>query len=280
VCREHQVGLLIPAMEPELPLLARHREWFLRAGTFPLVSSTTVVETCADKLATAAFLGTLGIASPATYASLESARHALAAGKLSFPLIVKPRWGMGSIGLETCHDDDELEWSYRLVRRRLPRSLIAKVSASDAERSVLIQECLDGTEHGFDVVNDLDGRYVVTFLRRKLRMRAGQTDRAVTIRDAELEGFARKIGTALGHFGCLDGDLVVTKRGRGARPQPETRRGYPFSHAAGADPPPPGGVGPHERPIPGWFESAASGSSGRAGRHGTPARPGRVQWRR
>jgi carbamoyl-phosphate synthase large subunit len=256
ICRERQVGLLVPAMEPELSLLAQHRERFLQAGTFPLVSSAEVVETCADKLATAAFLSTLGIASPTTCASLESARRALAEGKLAFPLIVKPRWGMGSIGLEVCHDDEELELSYRLVRRHLPRTLFAMVSSTDAERSVLIQERLAGTEFGFDIVNDLGGRYVGALLRRKLRMRAGQTDRAVTVRDSALERIVRKIGMALGHFGCLDGDLMVTRNGVVVLDlNPRPGGGYPFSHVAGADLPAAlVAWARHETPDPGWFK--------------------------
>ncbi len=42
------------------------------------------------------------------------------------------------------------------------------------------------------VVNDLNGRYVCTFARRKLVMRAGETDRAITVKSDQLE----KQGTA------------------------------------------------------------------------------------
>ena len=173
LCRENGVRLLVPALEPELTLLAENRRRFLDAGTFPLVSSPAVVEACGDKLATAAFLKTLGIDSPRSVTSLDGARRAVAAGELAYPLVVKPRWGVSSFGFEVCEDDEELELCYRLVRRRLQQSLIAKVSATDAGRSVLIQEHLSGTEYGFDVVNDLHGEYVCTFLRRKVRMRSG-----------------------------------------------------------------------------------------------------------
>ena len=59
---------------------------------------------------------------------------------------------------------------------------MAALSATDPARSVLIQERIAGDEYGFDVVNDLRGRYVTTLVRRKLRMRAGQTDRAEAVR--------------------------------------------------------------------------------------------------
>jgi 3-methyl-D-ornithine--L-lysine ligase PylC-like protein len=38
ICEDHQIGLLVPALEPELSLLARTRARFLAIGTVPLVS--------------------------------------------------------------------------------------------------------------------------------------------------------------------------------------------------------------------------------------------------
>ena len=64
-----------------------------------------------------------------------------------------------------------------------------------------------------DVINDLNGSYVCTFIRRKIRMWAGQTDQALTVRDDRLELIGQLIGEKLGHFGILDCDLFVTERG-------------------------------------------------------------------
>jgi carbamoyl-phosphate synthase large subunit len=236
ICRQHRVGLLVPALEPELPLVARHRARFLNVGTLPLISTSAVVDTCFDKLAAAAFLATLGIASPKSSATLEEARSALSSGELTFPLIVKPRWGVSSIGLELCGDDEELELAYRLVGRRLHRTFLAKFSAGDPGRSVLIQERLEGPEYGFDIVNDLRGKYVCSFVRKKLRMHSGQTDRAVAVVNPAIERVTRRIGESLGHFGTLDGDLMLTRDGIVVLDlNPRLGGGYPFSHVAGAN---------------------------------------------
>jgi len=143
---------------------------------------------------------------------------------------------MGSLGLHVCEDEEELELAYKLVRRQLPRTVLAEISATDPGHSVLIQEFLAGLEYGFDIINDLRGTYVCTFLRKKLRMRSGQTDRAVTVRDSSLERVTSAIGKALGHYGILDGDLLVTPRGIVVLDlNPRLGGGYPFSHVAGAD---------------------------------------------
>ena len=238
ICRERRVGLLVPTLEPELPLLAEARSRFREAGTVALVSSSKVVATCYDKLETARFLAALNLPVPATWLSLDAASAALARGELRLPLVVKPRWGVSSIGLAVAQDDEELGLCFRLTAKHVARSSFAGVSATDPERSVLIQECLDGVEFGLDIVNDLEGRHVCSFIKRKLRMRAGQTDRAVTVQDSRLEELGRTIGESLGHVGVLDCDVLVTAAGCHVIDlNPRFGGGYPFSHLAGANVP-------------------------------------------
>ncbi|MBV9999240.1 MAG: ATP-grasp domain-containing protein [Verrucomicrobia bacterium] len=236
ICEAHDIDLLVPALEPELLLLAAERARFLDVGTMPLVSSPEVVTTCYDKLATGEFLAPCGVSVPRTFESLEAARAALSADPGGRRLVVKPRWGVSSIGLHFAEDDEELELSYRLARKQVSRSLLAQISATDAQRSILIQERLVGDEYGLDVINNLSGTYVCTLVKRKLRMRAGQTDRAVTVRDERLEMIGRVIGENLGHVGPLDCDAFVTPQGCYVIDMnPRIGGGYPFSHVAGAN---------------------------------------------
>jgi len=236
LCDAQQVGLLVPALEPELPLLAQQRARFAAIGTVPLVSSPGVIATCYDKSETARFLAQHGLAVPRTFTSMDDARVALSRGEIRFPLVIKPRWGVSSIGLEFAEDDEELELAWRLARKHLARTFLAGISATDPERCVLIQEKLDGAEFGLDIVNDLDGRHAATFVKRKLRMRAGQTDRAVTVRDPRLEQLGRCIGENLRHVGPLDCDVMLAGGECFAIDlNPRIGGGYPFSHLAGAD---------------------------------------------
>jgi carbamoyl-phosphate synthase large subunit len=191
---------------------------------------------CYDKLETNHFLARHGLAVPRTFLSLDEARQALRKGDICFPLVVKPRWGVSSFAVAFPEDDEELELTYRLARRQLAHSFLATISASDAERCVLIQEKLEGTEYGLDIVNDLDGRYVTTFAKRKIRMRAGQTDRAITVHDERLAESGRRIGQCLSHVGVLDCDMIVAgDRCYAIDLNPRIGGGYPFSHLAGAN---------------------------------------------
>jgi carbamoyl-phosphate synthase large subunit len=238
ICREQCVRLLIPALEPELPLLAAHRGRLLEIGALPLVSSSEIVAICYDKLETAKFLERCGLTVPRTYVELGAARQALSRGEITFPLVVKPRWGVGSIGLAMAEDDQELDLAFKTTEKQIARSFSAQVSAAAPGECVLIQERLSGEEYGLDIVNDLNGRHVCTFAKRKLKMRAGQTDRAVTVNDEKLEKLGQLIGEQLGHVGILDCDLFASDEGcRVIDLNPRIGGGYPFSHLAGANVP-------------------------------------------
>jgi carbamoyl-phosphate synthase large subunit len=236
ICQQKQVRLIIPLNDLELPYLARQRDRFLEIGTIPVVSSPEVIDICFDKFATFQFLQNLGISAPKTYLSLDEARQAIAQGEITFPLVVKPRWGSASIGIEYPEDDEELELAYRFVKKLLGRSFLAEVSSSDPERCILIQERLTGQEHGLDIINNLDGAYITTFVKRKLTMRGGETDRAVTIENAEIQQLGEKIGQKLGHIGNLDCDVMVGPKGFSVLElNPRFGGGYPFSQMAGAN---------------------------------------------
>lgn len=236
ICRKWDVRLLISLNDLELPRLAHHRHKFSQIGTIPVVSEPDVVDICFDKWETHLFLKLNGFDTPATYLSLADAHKALTVGDLVFPVVVKPRWGTASIGIEYAYDANELDLVYELVRRRLAHTIISEASAIDPEHCVMIQQKLSGHEYGLDVINNLDAKHVVTFAKHKLSMRAGETDRAVTVDNPDLIEVGDKLGSILGHVGNLDCDVIVQE----GTPyilemNPRFGGGYPFSHVAGAN---------------------------------------------
>ncbi len=236
ICRERRVDLLISLNDHELPLLARHRARFRALGTRPVISSPAIVETCDDKWRSFIFLRTNGIPTPHTCLSLDAAREALAACEMAFPLVLKPRWGSGSAGIEQVEDADELWLAHALAARRYARFVPPEKRAVAADRCILIQERLDGEEYGLDVINDLEGRYAGTLAKRKLIMRSGETDRAITVHHAGLERLGAVLSGALGHIGNLDCDVFVAgDTCTVVEMNPRFGGGYPFAHIAGAN---------------------------------------------
>jgi carbamoyl-phosphate synthase large subunit len=236
ICLEHQVRLLISVNDLELGGLSRHAEQFREIDTIVVVSDPKVIATCQDKWATFNLLRSFDIATPETYVCPNRVREALASGVLNYPLIMKPRWGSSSIGLERIENDRELTLASEWGTIQLRRSIFWNLSEGDCEHCLVFQEQLHGDEYGMDVVNDLEGNHVATLMRQKLAMRCGNTDRAMTVEDHRLERLGENIGRRLAHVGSLDCDLMMTESG----PQvidlnPRIGGGYPFSHLAGAN---------------------------------------------
>ena len=236
ICLEEKVDLLISLNDLELPVLSPYRQRFEEAGIRLLISEQKVIDICFDKYRTVQFCEDLNMGTPRTFLSLEEAKNALESGDISFPVVVKPRWGSASIGLEFPSDLEELELAYRLVTLRVSRSILAEASKEDLERSVLIQERIDGIEYGLDILNDFSGKTVQVYVKEKLAMRAGETDKSVLRNKPELEELGYRVGNALGHIGNVDCDMFE-KDGKYylLELNPRFGGGYPFSQMSGAN---------------------------------------------
>jgi len=234
ICKDKRVDMLISLNDLELPLLAAHREEFERQGTKVLVSSPEVIDISFDKYKTAQFVESIGLKSPQTYIDYNIALEAVRSGKLRFPLVLKPRWGSGSIGIEYVGDIDDMEVTYRLLEKKVKKSILS--DASGSKDYILIQENISGPEYGLDIMNDLSGKYRSVSVKRKLSMRAGETDKAITVDNNELSKIGRCLGENLHHIGNLDCD-VLERNGEYyvLELNPRFGGGYPFSYEAGVN---------------------------------------------
>ncbi|MEO8100566.1 MAG: ATP-grasp domain-containing protein [Acidobacteriota bacterium] len=236
ICRERRVRLVVSVNDLEIIGLARHAPRFHDVGTIPIVASPAIVATCHDKWAAFRWLRAHGLQTPETYASLADARTAIALGTLRFPVMIKPRWGSRSIGIQVVENQRELELALEWGKIQISRTILAKLSQADPDNAFLIQERIQGQEYGIDVVNNLKGQYAATLARRKLAIRGGNTDRAVSVIEPRLEHLGRSLGQHLAHPGSVDCDVMVTDDGCFVLDMnPRFGGGYPFSHKAGAN---------------------------------------------
>ena len=237
ICKEQQIDVLLSLNDLELPILAENKARFEELGVKVIVSDPQVIDIAFDKYKTAQWVESLGLVAPKTYVRLEDAKKALAAGEIEFPLFMKPRWGSGSIGLESIADMEELDIYYNLLMKKIKKTILATASVGD--EYIMIQEKLTGSEFGLDIMNDLNGKNVGVSVKQKLAMRAGETDKAVTVDLPEVREMGRKIGEALGHIGNLDVDIM--QRADGAycvlELNPRFGGGFPFSYEAGVNMP-------------------------------------------
>lgn len=236
ICTKHCVDAIISLNDLELPILAENISKFDLIGTKVIVSSPNVIDICFDKYKTHIFIKSLGLNSPTTYKTYDNAIKALESGDLSFPVIIKPRWGSGSIGIEIAYDYEDLEILYNYLQKKLSRSILAKASVSN--ESLLIQEYINGNEYGLDIMNDLNGNHCGVSIKKKLSMRAGETDKAITIENNNIKNIGQQIAINLKHIANLDCD-ILEKDGEYyvLELNPRFGGGYPFSHEAGINMP-------------------------------------------
>jgi carbamoyl-phosphate synthase large subunit len=234
ICKEHNVKALISLNDLELPIIAANKERFLAIGATPIVSEAEVIDICFDKYKTAQFIESIGLYTPKTFVNLDSAKEALKSGDLTYPLILKPRWGSGSIGIEFVNNDEELDEIYALLNKKIKKTILATASVGD--EYILIQQCIKGQEYGMDVMNDLQGNNLGVAVKMKLSMRAGETDKAKTVANDDIAEIGRTIAKNLHHIGNLDCD-VFEKDGKYyvLELNPRFGGGFPFSYEAGVN---------------------------------------------
>ncbi|MDD6357394.1 MAG: ATP-grasp domain-containing protein [Bacteroidales bacterium] len=235
-CKENKIGALISLFDIDLPVLSAHKSVFEQNGIRVLVSSPKVTEICNDKWKTYLFVKGIGLPQPRTYINLEEAVSDARLGVLSYPVYVKPRWGMGSLSLYKADNEEELKVFYRKVKREVFDSYLKYESNQTADCCVLIQEKMKGQEHGMDVFNDFSGNLVAVVAKRKDAMRAGETDIATIVDSSKFLPLANLLSNKLGHVLDLDVDCFVNGDDIYVL-EMNCRFGgqYPFSHLAGVD---------------------------------------------
>ena len=157
------------------------------------------------------------------------------AGILKYPIIVKPRFGCGSIAISVAEDEMALLYYFSRNTRAVKRTYL-KYESESVEDKIIFQEFLHGQEYGVDCINDLNGNFVNAIVKKKLAMRAGETDIAETVDCPEIYETAKRISEFSKHIGNVDMDVFMVD-GRPYVLEMNARfgGGYPFSHVAGCN---------------------------------------------
>lgn len=238
LCERHEVSLVCPCHDLEVLALARNRDALDARGICAAVPSAAWAARTLDKLRCGEAFRRAGVPVPWQTTSLAEARAALAAGTVSLPLLVKPRWGWASVGVQRCSGLEQVEAAHLLASRAGRPPTAAAPEDELAGGNALIQPWLAGREYCIQVINDLRGRPVTAFVAEIHAMRAGEADQASSLRDSALESLGLRIGALIGHRGPCDVDLMVHR----GQPfvidiNPRFTGDYPFQHIAGANVP-------------------------------------------
>lgn len=204
----HRINVLFPLSDLDPLLLAQQKVAFADLGCTVIVGSTETILRCNDKTQTFNFCQEMGLPTPPIY---------LDAGGYPgpYPAFQKHIFGSGSSGIK---------------RIDTPADLADFVSGRD-----MLQPFIAGEEFGLDILNSLDGEFLAVCVKRKLLMRAGETDKAQIVHDPEFEALGQSISRAFRHIGNLDCDVLRTADGVLYCIDFNARfgGGYPATHLAG-----------------------------------------------
>lgn len=222
ICKKEKIDGLFSLIDPELSLIAKERERFLTIGTTPIVSDYELVEICFNKYNMYKLLQKRKIKTAKCYVSTEEFYLAKNSGEIDYPVFVKPITGSASININKVVCDEELEVLFKLYD------------------GLMIQEFMNGIEYGADVYIDmLSGKVSSIFTKEKIKMRAGETDKSVSIKDEALFSFITEFveGTP-GFRGMIDIDIFkINNEYYISEVNPRFGGGYPHAYECGVNMP-------------------------------------------
>lgn len=219
ICKKNNVKAVLTLIDPELSLLAKHRKRFEEIGVVPIVSDYETVELCFDKYRMANFLTEHGFQTAKSYVTRDEFYVDLESGNISYPVFVKPVKGSASININKVNSSGEIDLLFA------------------QHDNLMIQEFMDGQELGADVYIDLiSGEPSGIFLKEKILMRAGETDKSVSIKDDKLFDLIRSFVKKLRFKGVIDMDIFwVDGTYYISEINPRFGGGYPHAHECGVN---------------------------------------------
>lgn len=235
-CEQNAISVIVPLLDNDLPVLAAVKELFNQRGIYVLTPDLDTCKLSNDKFETYQFLKSIGFNTVPTFCDLISFKGALNNNEINFPVVVKPRWGMGSLSLYIAEDMEELEFYFKLAQKEVRNSFLRFESAAALGQEVLIMEKIEGDEYMIDIVNDLNGEFKLTVVNKKILRKGGETEVAETVVNPILEQLGQRISSIFRHPLVMDADVFLNDRGAFVLEfNPRFSGGYPFTHYAGVD---------------------------------------------
>lgn len=216
ICKKERIDAITTLIDPEIMLLAQHREAFEALGVTVLAPYEQTARLCFDKYEMYQFLVKNQIRTARTCGSWPEFDRAYRAGEISFPVFVKPRTGSGSVG----------------ARRIDTPELLKQVM--DQDEGLIVQELMTGQDLDADVyVDTISHQPVAIFSKRKLSTTIGGANKTISFKDEALFTFVRKVLSILKFCGPLDMDFFY-QDGEYFLSEINPRFGGAYLHAYGA----------------------------------------------
>lgn len=219
ICKKEQITGVFSLIDPELSLLALHEQEFKKLGVTIIGSSYELCERTLDKWQMFQWLTAHGYDCAESYVDKEAFYKDVVAKKQNYPVFVKPVRGSASIAISKAEDQATVDLLF------------------DHADGLMIQEYLKGQEIGADCYIDMiSGEVISIFTKKKLVMRAGETDKSVSFKDPKLFALIERFVKESGFRGQIDIDIFDCDGTYYiSEVNPRFGGGYPHAYEAGAN---------------------------------------------
>ena len=219
ICKNEQISGVLSLIDPELSLLAANKEKFKALGVTIIGSSYELCEMALDKMQMFEWLKSHKYNCALSWMDKEEFYRSVDAGEVTYPVFVKPYRGSASISISKVYDKETVDILF------------------SHEHDLMIQEFLNGQEIGADVYIDMiSGEVISIFTKKKIKMRAGETDKAVSFKDPVLFALIEKFVLEAGYRGQIDIDIFdINGEYYISEVNPRFGGGYPHAYECGCN---------------------------------------------
>lgn len=219
ICKRENISTLFTLIDPEISLISKNIERFKEIGVTPIVSDYVQVEMCFDKYKMYEFLTYNNFKTAKSYIDKQEFYKDLENGVIDFPVFVKPVKGSASINISKVYNKEEIELLFNQYE------------------DLIIQEFMDGQEYGADVYIDMiSGKAITIFVKEKIKMRAGETDKSKSVKDEKLFALIIEFVQKAKLKGIIDIDIFkIGEEYYISEVNPRFGGGYPHAYESGVN---------------------------------------------
>ena len=213
LCRNNNIGLIVPTIDTELLVLARNRDVFVDNGINVCVSSCDFIDVCRDKRKTGKFFIDHGLKIP----------KPLDKNNPVFPMFAKPYDGSLSSNLHYIRSQEDLTTEIL------------------TDPKLLFMEYIDTNvykEYTVDMYYGSDHMVKCIVPRERIKVRAGEINKGRTVRNELVDFLKKRLGYIEGCVGCICVQLFFhpqTLEVIGIEINPRFGGGYPLTYMSGGN---------------------------------------------
>lgn len=219
ICKKERINGVLSLIDPELSLISQYEKEFSAIGTKVIGSPYKLCEMSFDKMRMYEWLCKYGYNCARSYTDKQKFYEDLNNNIISYPVFVKPVKGSASIAISKVYNKETLELLF------------------SEQKDLIIQQYLDGQEIGADVyIDSVSGEVVSIFTKKKLVMRAGETDKAVSFKDDKLFDLIERFVLEAGYKSQIDIDIFeINGEYYISEVNPRFGGGYPHAYECGCN---------------------------------------------